>query len=127
MHLYFCKHGYAPELNWEGKEDISISGQIYCRKLYDLLDKYPKIKAKWTFLGEQDDIPQLLEQHKCLILPSLYEGLPNVVCEAFIAGRPALASNLCDHPLLVEKGKRGFCLIRMIRNPSLMPLNASSL
>jgi glycosyltransferase involved in cell wall biosynthesis len=30
------------------------------------------------------------------------------MCEALAAGRPVLASAVCDHPLLVAEGKRGF-------------------
>ena len=108
MRIFFNKHGYVPDLNWAGKEDISVAGQKYCRKLHELLDNHPEIKNHFVFLGERDDIPQLLKQHRCLILPSLYEGLPNVICEAFIASRPVLASNVCDNSLLVEEGKRGF-------------------
>jgi glycosyltransferase involved in cell wall biosynthesis len=34
--------------------------------------------------------------------------LPNAVCEALATGIPVLASNVCDHPLLVADGERGF-------------------
>jgi glycosyltransferase involved in cell wall biosynthesis len=108
LHCFYSKHGYVPTVNWAGRLETSESGLRCSNKIFELLDKYPEVKAKWTFLGERDDIPQLLEQHSCLVLPSLHEGLPNVVCEAFIAGRPVLASNVCDHPVLVEEGERGF-------------------
>ena len=58
-------------------------------------------------MGERQDVPSLLQQTDALIHISLFEGLPNVVCEAFIAGRPVIASNVCDHPLLVEDKVRG--------------------
>jgi glycosyltransferase involved in cell wall biosynthesis len=50
----------------------------------------------------------LLRGYDALIHPSLYEGLPNAVCEALAAGIPVLASNVCDHPLLVADGSRGY-------------------
>jgi len=50
----------------------------------------------------------LLRRHDALIHPSFYEGLPNVVCEALATGIPVLASAVCDHPLLVAEGERGF-------------------
>lgn len=41
-------------------------------------------------------------------LPSLYEGFPNVVCEAMSCGKPILCSNVCDNPHLVKDGENGF-------------------
>jgi glycosyltransferase involved in cell wall biosynthesis len=73
-----------------------------------MLDQYANVKANWTWLGEREDIPELLTKHRALIHPSLYEGLPNVVCEALIAGRPVLVSDVCDHAILVKNKERGF-------------------
>lgn len=41
-------------------------------------------------------------------LPSLYEGYPNVICEAMACGLPIVCSNVCDNPLIVENGVGGF-------------------
>ena len=108
LNIFHRRHGYVPKISWAGKEDQSFSGAIYCRRVHKMLDQYASVKANWTWLGEQQDIPSLLTDHRALIHPSLYEGLPNVVCEALIAGRPVLASNVCDHPVLVEDWQRGF-------------------
>ncbi|MDH7502489.1 MAG: glycosyltransferase family 4 protein [Verrucomicrobiota bacterium] len=43
-----------------------------------------------------------------VILPSLFEGCPNVLCEAFACGLPVLASRVGDIPRLVENGVNGF-------------------
>lgn len=72
------------------------------------MDKNTNIKTSWKWAGLRSDIPTLLADHHALILPSLYEGLPNVVCEAMLAGKPALVSNVCDNPILVNEGERGF-------------------
>jgi glycosyltransferase involved in cell wall biosynthesis len=98
----------VPYVAWVGAQDQRPAGLAYRRELDRRLAAHPEVKAKWMWLGERSDIPELLEAHHALIHPSLHEGLPNVVCEAFIAGRPVLASNVCDHPLLVEEGDRGF-------------------
>lgn len=41
-------------------------------------------------------------------LPSLYEGFPNVICEAMSCGLPILCSNVCDNPYIVEDGVNGY-------------------
>jgi glycosyltransferase involved in cell wall biosynthesis len=45
-------------------------------------------------LGARSDVPRLLEAADALLLPSLFEGLPNVVLEACAAGVPVLATDL---------------------------------
>ncbi|KAF1086092.1 putative glycosyltransferase EpsF [Sporotomaculum syntrophicum] len=45
------------------------------------------------FLGVRSDVPRLLMAMDELILPSLYEGMPNVVVEAQATGLPCLISD----------------------------------
>lgn len=47
-----------------------------------------------TFLQNRSDINELLMAADMLLLPSLFEGLPNVVIEAQATGLPCLVSNL---------------------------------
>jgi glycosyltransferase involved in cell wall biosynthesis len=100
--------GYVPAVSWAGPRDASATGQRYCREVDTLLESLPEVRRRWNWLGVQSDIPELLRRHDALIHPSFYEGLPNVVCEALATGLPVLVSNVCDHPLLVADGERGF-------------------
>lgn len=108
LEIFRSRRGYVPQVSWVGKEDTRPAGKVYCKNIHAMLNQHPVVKANWNWLGERQDIHALLTKHRALIHPSLFEGLPNVVCEAFIAARPALVSNVCDHPVLVEDGRRGF-------------------
>lgn len=98
----------VPEIGWAGRQDSSPAGQTYRDEIDALLRGRPEIAARWHWLGERTDIPALMGDYHALIHPSLYEGLPNVVCEGLAAGKPILVSDVCDHPLLVADGQRGF-------------------
>lgn len=44
----------------------------------------------------------------CLVNPSLYEGMPNVVLEAMACGKPIIASRVAGNDAVVQEGVTGF-------------------
>ncbi len=81
-------------------------------------DKYylEKCKARITKLNIADvfrfcepvkDIDKIYPQYHFFCLPSIYEGFPNVVCEAMASGLPVAVSNICDNPNIVSEGEDG--------------------
>lgn len=51
-----------------------------------------ELQGRVHFLGHSDDVPRLLAASDLLVLPSLYEGLPNVVLEAMRFRKPVVAT-----------------------------------
>jgi glycosyltransferase involved in cell wall biosynthesis len=63
-------------------------------KVYTIWDNH-KFSTDYDiyFLGFQDNPFQYIQESKALILPSHYEGLPNVLVESLIIGTPVIASD----------------------------------
>src|SRR5204863_1294783 len=59
------------------------------------------------FPGHRDDVPRLLAAADLLVLPSAYEGLPNVVLEAMQFGKPVVATAAPGTTEVVVDGQTG--------------------
>jgi glycosyltransferase involved in cell wall biosynthesis len=71
-------------------------------RAYDLLGT-----GRARFLGHRDDVPALLAASDLLVLPSRYEGMPNVVLEAMRSRKPVVATAAPGTTELVIDGQTG--------------------
>jgi|WetSurMetagenome_2_1015567.scaffolds.fasta_scaffold49110_2 glycosyltransferase involved in cell wall biosynthesis len=70
------------------------------------------IRNRVSFLGQRDDVLQLLACSDIVVLPSLYrEGLGLAIIEAMSQSKPVIASNIGGIPELIEDGVNGFTVV----------------
>src|SRR5690606_28808945 len=108
LDIFHRNAGFTPRIYWAGRRDLSPTGLKHWAKLESMLEAHPHVAKQWKWLGERRDIPELLNGAHALVHPSYFEGLPNAICEALAAGCPVIASDVCDHPVLVKEGCPGF-------------------
>lgn len=67
-----------------------------------------EINDRVRFLGERNDVPEILADCDIFVLSSFYEGFPYVIVEAMRAGLPTIVSEVGGSPEAVKDGETGF-------------------
>lgn len=60
------------------------------------------------YLGETEDVRDIIARHACVVLPSYREGLPRTLLEAASMGKPLIASDVAGCRHIVTHGENGF-------------------
>ena len=68
------------------------------------------------FLGEREDVPDLLALFDVFVLPSVSEGMPITILEAMAAAKPIVATHVGGIPDTVSEGQTA--LLVQARDPS---------
>ncbi len=55
------------------------------------------LQDRVNLVGYQPDLRSAMEKYDSLVMPSLWEGMPNVVLEAMAAGLPCILSDIPEH------------------------------
>lgn len=91
-------------VDWYGYAD---GGGIYKEECERAIDELG-LETSFIFHEPTNEIVKEYQRCDALCLPSIFEGTPNVVCEAMSCGVPILCSNICDNPRIVDDGDNGY-------------------
>jgi len=110
LKLFYKKHKFLPKVEWAGRVDNSNKeNELIYDEMIGVLRKNPVLKNNFKFVGEIQNIIEFYEEADGLISPSIYEGLPFVICEAMLNGCPILATNISDNNIILgNKEEKGF-------------------
>jgi glycosyltransferase involved in cell wall biosynthesis len=86
---------------------ISLVGKGHHERALRRLVEQSKL-LNVEFVGHILDVEGLWKQHHGLILPSRFEGMPLVVVEAMLCGRPCIATDVGGTSELIRDGINGF-------------------
>jgi glycosyltransferase involved in cell wall biosynthesis len=84
-----------------------IAGEGPLRARLEETARAYRLDGRVRFLGHREDVPRLLAAADLLVLPSSYEGLPNVVLEAMRFCKPVVATAAPGTTEVVVDGETG--------------------
>ena len=94
---------FVGDILWAG---LHGSGE-YKQRMDHLVDELG-IRDRCLFVGNRDDVEALYRACDVTLLPSLFEGTPNVVLESLASGVPVVATDVADNRLIVPDGRVGY-------------------
>lgn len=94
-------HGKSPARK-DGSPDTTVYEEACAAARSQGLDQCVRLG------GDRAPIQDAYREADAVALPSLFEGIPNTICEAMACGRPILMSRVCDADSLVRDGYNGF-------------------
>lgn len=96
-----CEKGYNVRVDWYGNQFDSYDESMSLISRYNLhhyFEFHKPFNPIWEKYHESD----------IFVLPSFYEGFPNVLCEAMSCGLISIASDVCDNGYIIMDGVNGF-------------------
>jgi glycosyltransferase involved in cell wall biosynthesis len=109
LQIFFERNGFVPLVKWVGRDDSDERARMMKQQMLDFLHKHPAVSERFRFVGEISNIGALYADSDALILPSIYEGVPVVICEAMLSGCPVVATNVADNEMILGSNEeRGF-------------------
>lgn len=85
-----------------------MSGSVeFKRSVVQLVDDLG-LRAHCAFAGNRSDVEACYRACDLTVLPSRFEGTPNVALESMASGVPVVATNVSDNAYVVPDGQAGF-------------------
>jgi glycosyltransferase involved in cell wall biosynthesis len=79
----------------------------YHQRILSLVDTLD-IRDRCLFVGNRNDVERLYPACDVTVLPSLFEGTPNVALESMACGVPVIATDVSDNATIIPDGRAGF-------------------
>lgn len=95
--------GFKAHVDWFGRD----LNDDYSKRCHDTVIQY-HLQDYFVFQKPTSNIKTEYHKADFFCLPSLYEGCPNVLCEAMSCGLPVVCSRVSDVPQIMEEGANGF-------------------
>ena len=95
--------GVEAHFDWYGRPEY----EEYYQEVLERV-RINGIEDMVTFHGSSKELPRLYRESTIFCLPSIYEGFPNVLCEAMASGLVCVASDVCDNPDILSNPERRF-------------------
>lgn len=94
--------GFNVSVDWYGNTTYKKIREQLVERIHQL-----KIDNVFVLHPADNKIELIYPQYDAFCLPSIYEGFPNVICEAMSCGLPIICSNVCDNGYIVKDGENG--------------------
>lgn len=109
-----CEHGVDAHLLLIGSAKFvaratRFDNKSYLAHLHALVDA-AGLRDRVSWLGEREDVPELMRALDVLLLPSWEEPFGRSVIEAMALGVPVLATDVGGPPEIIEDGREGYLL-----------------
>jgi len=90
-------------IDWIGPIDESEDQFIQAK---DLLQQH-ELSDRFRWLGKTDNTEAVYPLYDALLLPSLYEGVANTMCEAMCCALPVIVTDIADNRRILDGNKHG--------------------
>lgn len=102
------ERGAKFKVEWYGLlDDKDEPEPLYREQCQQMLIQYC-LTAELELLPKTHSMAEKYRSADYFCLPSLYEGTPNVICEAMASALPVICSNVCDNSRYIREGENGF-------------------
>ncbi len=93
--------GFEIRVSWYGRQTNLLDE-------YEAMLQKMRLEKTFKFYEPTIVIHEKYQESDLFCLPSLYEGYPNVLCEAMACGLPVICSDVCDNPDIMAEGVNGY-------------------